>query len=101
VGLNPIRLSKDWPVLLNEAERRGLKSHELGRLQRFVEEMVAAPEWKLAQILTELVEALGARERARGEERKIYPVSEMLPAKCEKPKKEGNGEPPLDDPGAG
>jgi hypothetical protein len=87
-------------VLVAQAERRGIKSHELGRLQKYVEEIVDAPEWKQAQILTELITELGTRERARGEERRIYPVSEMLPGKCEKPKEE-TGEPPLDNSGEG
>lgn len=69
-----IRLSKDWPVLLAGALRRGLKSHETHRIVRYIDEMVDAPGDRMVMILTELVSELEARERADGTGRRVFPL---------------------------
>lgn len=72
--MNPIRLSKDWAVLLAGAIERGLKSHETHRIVRYIEEVVDVPGDIKVQILTELVGELEARERADGTGRRVFPV---------------------------
>lgn len=69
-----IRLSKDWPVLLAGALRRGLKSHETHRIVRYIDEMVDAPGDRMVMILTEFVSELEARERADGTGRRVFPL---------------------------
>lgn len=68
-----IRLSKDWPVLLAGAIRRELKSHETHRIVRYIDEAVDAPGDVKLKVLTELVGELEARERGRGEGRRVFP----------------------------
>lgn len=67
-----VRLSKDWPVLIAGAVRRGLKSHETHRIVRYIDEVVTAPGDLKLQVLTELVSELEARERDSGEGRRIF-----------------------------
>jgi len=69
-----VRLSKDWPVLLAGAVRRGLRSHETHAIVRFIEEIVDAPGDVKLKVLTELVGELEARERASGTGRRVFPV---------------------------
>jgi len=69
-----VRLSKDWPVLLAGAIHRRLKSHETHRIVRYIDEIVDAPGDRKLAILTELVSELEARERGRGEGRRVFPV---------------------------
>ena len=71
-----VRLSKDWPVLLAGAVHRGLKSHETHRIVRYIDEIVDAPGDVKVEVLTELVGALEAREKRRGEERRVFPSPE-------------------------
>jgi len=68
-----VRLSKDWPVLLAGAIRRGLKSHETHRIVRYIDEIVDAPGHRKLEVLTALVGELETRERESGEGRRIYP----------------------------
>jgi len=72
--VSPIRLSKDWPVLLAGAIQRGLKSHETHRIVRYIEEIVDAPGDRKLAILTELVGELEARERSSGDGRRVFPA---------------------------
>lgn len=71
-----IRLSKDWPVLLAGAVRRGLKSHQTHRIVRYIDRRVDAPGDRKLAILKELVGELEALERGRGEGRRVLQLPE-------------------------
>ncbi len=73
--MNMVRLSKDWPVLVQLAEKHQLKSTQLHALQQFVDDYVEAPEDKKAQIFSELLRYLEEKEQAEGDGKIIFPVS--------------------------
>lgn len=100
MALNPIRLSKDWPTLIREAEARGLRSHEVGKLQKFVEEIVKASERVRAAVWTELIAELAAREEQRGERRRILPAV-AIPGNGEQKKSGKPDESSVDNSGEG
>lgn len=61
-GLNPIKLSKDWSILLKLAIDAKLSSRQPRVVFQFVEDHVNAPLAKKAEVLTALLEHLSARE---------------------------------------
>lgn len=69
--MNPIRLSRDFKPLVEGALRRGLKSHEVGKLTEYVEDVVdAGPRVKI-DALGALIEELRDLEKQTGTGRVI------------------------------
>lgn len=66
-ALNPIKMSADWPVLVNLAREKKLSSRNPRVVFQFVEDHVNAPTQKKAEVFAALLEQLEIEERARGD----------------------------------
>jgi hypothetical protein len=91
--MNPIRLSKNWPILVESARQAKLTSTQPATVQQFVDDLVDGPEQMKASVFVELLQYLAEQDRLHGRIPLVIDLGKNNASKIEQGRKSSrNGE---------